>query len=242
MTFVGSLLGYLFPTSKRERESNEYSRSFGTIFAEFIEKNFGYDPYNPKGLSGGELKHLRSRSSDIVLQESVYSGTPVALYGPPGMAKTSKAEALVWKLNEPIFDRVRKDKGFRERVVRFLQAYGYRVSDDPEEVVSTLATKVLVIRVGSELMSNPNVISGSNAPMPLITHPILKSVVDLLSETVGKDSIDFSSLRTIIEDSIASILSGGKEALVKNRVPRAKVVVTEKFLSEFKEARAVLVL
>ncbi|MGC8754830.1 MAG: hypothetical protein ACP5QJ_07440 [Thermosulfidibacteraceae bacterium] len=242
MAFVRSLLGCLFPASKEEFGMSKYSEAFGKAFARFIEKNFGFDPYDPKGLSNKETAYLYDNSSDAVLREAVYSGIPVALYGPPGLAKTSKAEALVWKLNEPIFEKIRKDEGFRKEVVQFLRAHGYRVSDDPEEVVSTLATKVLVIRVGSELMSNPSVISGSNAPMPLATHPIIKGVMDILSESVGEDSIEFSSLRSLIEDSISSILSGGEEALVKHRVPRAKTVITEKFLSTFKESKAVLIL
>jgi hypothetical protein len=192
-------------------------------------------------LKGEHKEYLYEKSSDVVLRESVYSSTPVALYGPPGLAKTSKAEALVWKLNEPLFEKIRRNEDFRKEVAQFLRANGYQVSEDPEEVVSILATKVLVMRVGSELMSNPNVISGSNAPMPLATHPIIKGVMDLLSDANG-DSVELGALKSLVEESISSIVSGGEEALVKHRVPRAKVVVTEKFLSTFKESRAVLIL
>jgi MoxR-like ATPase len=247
MTFVKSLLGYLFPATRDELENPAYSglskqiKAFGKAFAELIKDNLGYDPYDPKELKGEYKGYLYEKSSDAVLRESVYSGTPVALYGPPGLAKTSKAEALVWKLNEPLFERIRRNEDFRKEVVQFLRVNGYKVSEDPEEVISTLATKVLVIRVGSELMSNPNVISGSNAPMPLATHPIIKGVMDLLSDANG-DSVELEALKSLVEESVSSIISGGGEALVKHRVPRAKVVVTEKFLSTFKESRAVLIL
>jgi len=247
MTFVKTLLGYLFPATRSELDNPAYPglgrqiKAFGKAFAELVKKNLGYDPYNPDELKDEYKSYLYERSSDAVLRESVYSGTPVALYGPPGLAKTSKAEALVWKLNEPLFDKIRRNEDFRKEVVQFLRAKGYQVSEDPEEVVSILATKVLVMRVGSELMSNPNVISGSNAPMPLATHPIIKGVMDLLSDANG-DSVELDALRSLVEESVSSIVSGGEEALVKHRVPRAKVVVTEKFLSTFKESRAVLIL
>jgi MoxR-like ATPase len=247
MTFVKTLLGYLFPATREELESPVYSglrsqiKTFGKAFAKLVKDNLGYDPYNPDNLKSEYKELLYERSSDAVLRESVYSGTPVALYGPPGLAKTSKAEALVWKLNEPLFEKIRRNEDFRREVAQFLRANGYQVSEDPEEVISILATKVLVMRVGSELMSNPNVISGSNAPMPLATHPIIKGVVDLLYGANG-DSVELSSLESLVEESISSIVSGGEEALVKHRVPRAKVVVTEKFLSTFKESRAVLIL
>jgi MoxR-like ATPase len=257
MTFVKSLLGYLFPTTKDEMENPDRAyyalkkqiKAFGKYFAELVEKNLGYNPYDPGKVKGSEYeeykdylyKYLYERSSDVVLRESVYSGTPVALYGPPGLAKTSKAEALVWKLNEPLFEKIRGDENFKKEVVQFLRANGYQVSEDPEEVISILATKVLVMRVGSELMSNPSVISGSNAPMPLFTHPIIKGVMDLLSDANG-GSVELEALKSLVEESISSIASGGGEALVKHRVPRAKVVVTERFLSTFKESRAVLIL
>jgi len=253
MTFVKTLLGYLFPATNSEIENPPYPglrsqiKAFGKAFSKLVKDNLGYDPYNPDDrdnslkLKDEYKEYLYERSSDAVLRESVYSGTPVALYGPPGLAKTSKAEALVWKLNEPLFEKIRRDEDFRREVVQFLRANGYQVSGDPEEVVSVLATKVLVMRVGSELMSNPNVISGSNAPMPLATHPIIKGVMDLLSDANG-DNVELSALKSLVEESISSIVSGGEEALVKHRVPRAKVVVTEKFLSYFKEARAVLIL
>jgi hypothetical protein len=247
MTFVKTLLGYLFPATSSELNNPAYPKlgskikAFGKAFSELVKDNLGYDPYNPGELEDEYKNYLYERSSDAVLRESVYSGTPVALYGPPGLAKTSKAEALVWKLNEPLFEKIRRNEDFRKEVVQFLKANGYQVSEDPEEVVSILATKVLVMRVGSELMSNPNVISGSNAPMPLATHPIIKGVMDLISDANG-DSVDLDALRSLVEESISSIVSGGEEALVKHRVPRAKVVVTEKFLSTFKESRAVLIL
>jgi MoxR-like ATPase len=247
MTFVKTLLGYLFPATSSELNNPDYPKlgskikAFGKAFSELVKDNLGYDPYNPGELEDEYKNYLYERSSDAVLRESVYSGTPVALYGPPGLAKTSKAEALVWKLNEPLFEKIRRNEDFRKEVVQFLNANGYQVSEDPEEVVSILATKVLVMRVGSELMSNPNVISGSNAPMPLATHPIIKGVMDLISDANG-DSVDLDALRSLVEESISSIVSGGEEALVKHRVPRAKVVVTEKFLSTFKESRAVLIL
>ena len=253
MTFVKTLLGYLFPATREELESPAYSdlrsqiKAFGKAFAKLVKDNLGYDPYNPDdpdnrlNLTDEQKNYLYERSSDAVLRESVYSGTPVALYGPPGLAKTSKAEALVWKLNEPFFDEIRRNEDFRKEVVQFLRANGYQVSEDPEEVVSVLATKVLVMRVGSELMSNPNVISGSNAPMPLATHPIIKGVMDLLYDANG-DNVELDALRSLVEESVSSIASGGEEALVKHRVPRAKVVVTEKFLSTFKESKAVLIL
>jgi MoxR-like ATPase/ribosomal protein L20A (L18A) len=247
MTFVKTLLGYLFPATRSELDNPAYSnlssqiKAFGKAFAKLVEDNLGYNPYNPGELEDEYKNYLYERSSDAVLRESVYSGTPVALYGPPGLAKTSKAEALVWKLNEPLFDNIRRNEDFRKEVVKFLRANGYQVSEDPEEVITILATKVLVMRVGSELMSNPNVISGSNAPMPLATHPIIKGVMDLLSDANG-DSVELDALRSLVEESVSSIVSGGEEALVKHRVPRAKVVVTEKFLSTFKESRAVLIL
>jgi len=247
MTFVKTLLGYLFPATREELESPSYSglrsqiKAFGKAFAKLVKDNLGYDPYSPDNLKSEYKELLYERSSDAVLRESVYSGTPVALYGPPGLAKTSKAEALVWKLNEPLFEKVRRNEEFRREVVQFLRANGYQVSEDPEEVISILATKVLVMRVGSELMSNPNVISGSNAPMPLATHPIIKGVMDLISDANG-DNVELDALRSLVEESVSSIVSGGEEALVKHRVPRAKVVVTEKFLSTFKESKAVLIL
>ena len=247
MTFVKTLLGYLFPATREELESPTYSglrsqiKAFGKAFAKLVKDNLGYDPYSPDNLKSEYKELLYERSSDAVLRESVYSGTPVALYGPPGLAKTSKAEALVWKLNEPLFDKIRRNEDFRREVTQFLRANGYQVSEDPEEVISILATKVLVMRVGSELMSNPNVISGSNAPMPLATHPIIKGVMDLLSDANG-DNVELDALRSLVEESVSSIASGGEEALVKHRVPRAKVVVTEKFLSTFKESKAVLIL
>ena len=249
LTFVGTLLGYLFPTSKDELQNpnppslRKAIVAFGEAFAELVEKNFGYNPYDPgEKLSEEEKKYLYERSSDAVLRESVYSGTPVALYGPPGLAKTSKAESLVWRLNQNLFDKIRKDEEFRNRVHKFLTNNGLRVSNDPEEIVSLLATKVLVIRVGSELMSNPNVISGSNAPMPLSTHPTVKSVIDTVRESLGKESSEYDALISLIEESFSSMLSGGETSLVKYRVPKSKVVITEKFLSEFEEARAVLIL
>jgi MoxR-like ATPase len=247
MTFVKTLLGYLFPATREELESPSYSvlrsqiKAFGKAFAKLVKDNLGYDPYSPDNLKSEYKELLYEKSSDAVLRESVYSGTPVALYGPPGLAKTSKAEALVWKLNEPLFEKIRRKEDFRREVAQFLRANGYQVSEDPEEVVSILATKVLVMRVGSELMSNPNVISGSNAPMPLATHPIIKGVMDLISDANG-DSVELDALKSLVEESISSIVSGGEEALVKHRVPRAKVVVTERFLSTFKESRAVLIL
>ena len=240
LPFVGSLLGSLFPTNPSEVRINppkSVSDKFAKIFNDFIKENFGYEPFDIKSKDD----KLVSPSTDRLLEESVIAGVPLALYGPPGLAKTSRVLALVEKLNKEFFDRIRKDKDFREEVSSFLARLGIPLDDeDPESLINYLSTEVLMYSIGSEGATNPSTISGANVPLNLPDHPKVLEFSKAFSELLESLGID-DELGKVVSTSFASSLVTGDETLVKRRVPNTRAMVMHAFLKRFEEAYGVLV-
>jgi MoxR-like ATPase len=240
LPFVGSLLGQLFPTNPASVRlgGSDVKDRFASIFNNFIKENFGYEPFNPRTK---EEKEATVPSTDRVLAESIYAGVPIALYGPPGLAKTSRVMGLIKKLNQKFFDKLRKDSNLRQKVVSSLSRMGLHVEDeDTESLISFLVTEVLVYQIGSEGATNPSTISGANVPLNLPDHPKVlefSQAFKELSESLGLDS----SITEHISLSFASSLVTGDETLVKRRVPNVRAVVLHGFLREFADAYGVLV-
>ncbi len=238
--FVRSILGGLFPLRKNDVHSPHpgVARARGVMadaFSQLVKENFGYDPYKPP-----EGKSLPSGRTEDILEASLLSGVPVALYSPPGYAKTSRAKALVFKANREFFQKIRSNKEFRAEVVRFISSIRPELSDslnDVDNVIAFLASELLVYEIGSEHAHNPAMISGANAPLSAPVHPEISLLAKSLSEaSQGRIS------RETAEAMILSSLPEGTATIVKRRVPTARTHQMRQTLERFEDARAVVIL
>lgn len=232
LRFVKGILGGLFPASLQEANT-EVKKAFKEIFSKFFKSNFGYDPY--------EKDEAFSTRTDDILEHSLLSGVPVALYSPPGFAKTSRAKALVYKANKEFFEKLRRDEGLLAEVSALLASLRGSLGDnpDPEEVVRELAS-LLVYEIGSEHAHNPYMIAGANAPVNAPLSPQVASFVKDFEKTLSNLGLELS--KSTLESLLFSELPEGPSSIVKTRVSSAKPRAMRIIMEKFPEAHGVVVL
>lgn len=232
LRFVKGILGGLFPASSQEANT-EAKKAFKKIFSKFFKENFGYDPY--------EKEEAFSTRTDDILEHSLLSGVPVALYSPPGFAKTSRAKALVYKANKDFFEKLRKDENLLKEAHALLASLGKGLGDkpDPDEVVRELASS-LVYEVGSEHAHNPYMIAGANAPVNVPLSPQVASFVKEFEKSLSNLGLELN--KATLESLLFSELPEGPASIVKTRVSSAKPRAMRIIMERFPESHGVVIL